>query len=251
MNEQLTELLNTLYEAEGLVEMALRRKVVTPDRITRLALEKCYHVARLAGEIKLPDTEETADEERELPVYDTASEPAPEVAGEDEVLEEKEVEVFTDEILPQMNLAAPKTDILDGSIFDSEDEPEESQRFENKAADDAEVAEVADDAEVADAEYAPDSEPAAFEPAPATYEPAPAPASPRKPIIGFFSINDKFRFRRGLMAGNDAAFRELLGCLETMADLEEARTYIFSELDWDPENPDVKSFISILDRYYK
>lgn len=35
MNEQLKELLNTLYEAEGLVEMALRRRVRPDDRIVR------------------------------------------------------------------------------------------------------------------------------------------------------------------------------------------------------------------------
>lgn len=73
----------------------------------------------------------------------------------------------------------------------------------------------------------------------------------RKPVIGCFSINDKYRFRRELFSGSDALFRNSLALFEAMGDLSEARSYIFNDLGWDPENPDVKSFISILDRYYR
>lgn len=120
MNEQLKELLNTLYEAEGLVEMALRRRVRPDDRIVRLACEKCFLTARLASGIKLPETEdEDCSENLDLPLYGS-SEPAHE-ADEGFAEEDKEVDVFTNEILPLMSEDSDRVDILDGSIFDRAD----------------------------------------------------------------------------------------------------------------------------------
>lgn len=73
----------------------------------------------------------------------------------------------------------------------------------------------------------------------------------RKPIATFFSINDKYRFRRELFSNSNPEWLQALALLETMADMQEAEDYLFDDLQWDPESIDVKAFIQVLERYYK
>lgn len=236
MNEQLKELLNTLYEAEGLVEMALRRRVRPDDRIVRLVCEKCFLTARLASGIKLPEAQGDDFAENVAPPLYGNSEPAGESDGCD-AEEEKEVEVFTKEILPRMS---DEADILDGAIFDGTDtDGEDSPGCDGGHGDESdEVEEAAGDGTHTYSDVGAVTPVADLRPC-------------RKPLIGCFSINDKFRFRRELFSGSDAMFRDSLSLFEAMEDLSEARSYIFDNLGCDPESPDVKSFISILERYYR
>lgn len=80
LKEQLTELINTLYEAEGLVDMALRRDVAADDRVLYLALAKCHDVSRKAAEINVGTTAEQAEES--APVYSAAALPAADNAAD-------------------------------------------------------------------------------------------------------------------------------------------------------------------------
>lgn len=238
MNEQLKELLNTLYEAEGLVEMALRRSARPDGRIVRLVCEKCFLTARLASEIELPE-EEDCVENVAPPLYGN-SEPAVE-ADDRDTEEEKEVEVFTKEILSRMSGEEERKDILDGSIFVGQETREEGSAVCDCEDYDMPVEEEETYKGKADM-------------SPVVAGPLKAPAGRRacrKPVMACFSINDKFRFRRELFSGSDAMFRDSLAFFEAMEGLPEARSYMFNDLGWNPESPDVKSFISILDRYYR
>lgn len=247
MKEQLTELLNTLYEAEGLVEMALRRKVQAPDRIVRLALEKCFMVARLASEVDLPQTGHDDDMETDdRPFYGDGHECAGDVASEDDVhgddtcvgaCEEKEVEVFTQDILPHIadkdsDAAVSGSHLPDGGCGTG-------------------LPLVRPYAVVSEKGHTPPPEDDDTHACEAGAGPSVAACRDRKPVMAFLSVNDKFRFRRGLFAGSDTDFRDALASFGEMEDICQAREHMFGTLGWDPEDPDVKSFVDILERYYR
>ena len=84
-------------------------------------------------------------------------------------------------------------------------------------------------------------------------ESAPAKESytPRRPISSVFNLNDKFRFRRELFGNSDAQYVECLDMLSAMKSLDEAKEYLFEDLNWDPDNDDAKAFIELLTNYYQ
>ncbi|MDE6402523.1 MAG: hypothetical protein K2K86_01800, partial [Muribaculaceae bacterium] len=78
-------------------------------------------------------------------------------------------------------------------------------------------------------------------------EPAPA----RRPVSSVFNLNDKFRFRRELFGNSDAQYVECLDLLSAMSSIDEAKDYLYEDLNWDPDNEDVKAFVELLTNYYK
>ena len=269
MKQQLQEILTTLYEAEGLLEMALRRGENSYATLAELARSKCYHAADLAAALELrheeepaPETHDEKDdavklfEEKIVPKLDAEQADATEKEAEEmasadpdpvpvpaqqpeerpmeepapEPAEEPEPDATPAEEIEQMQAEVPmpedregEREIADASIFEMEEE-----------ADDQEDSGNSDDSEEAEA-------------------PEETPRAPRnrRPIATFFSINDKFRFRRELFANNNREWLDALALLETMDNMEEAKDYLFDDLQWEADNAEVKAFISVLDRYYK
>lgn len=66
------------------------------------------------------------------------------------------------------------------------------------------------------------------------------------PLIKAFTLNDKFRFRRELFAGDDEDFASTLALLEQMPSFEEAADYLYHDLLWDRRNEAVVEFMEIL-----
>lgn len=86
-------------------------------------------------------------------------------------------------------------------------------------------------------------------------EPASAPApmpknTSRRPVSTVFNLNDKFRFRRELFGNSEIAYVECMNMLSAMYSLDEATEYLYEDLNWDPNNEDVKSFVELLKNYY-
>lgn len=144
----------------------------------------------------------------------------------------------------------------DDSMFYSLDSQPEApeEAAENIAV--AEVAQPADDMRVALAEQI---EIQAQNPAPKCValeedkkarpsKEAKASANMGRPV---FSINDRFRFRRELFGNSDRDFNASLDLLCTMETLDEAENYFYNDLEWDPDQPCVKDFMSIVERYFK
>jgi len=77
------------------------------------------------------------------------------------------------------------------------------------------------------------------------------PHTPRRPVSSVFNLNDKFRFRRELFGNSDAQYVECLDMLSAMKSLDEAKEYLFEDLNWNPENEDAKAFIELLSNYYQ
>lgn len=227
MKEQLTELINTIYEAEGLLDMALRRNAQPGDRVLYLALAKCHEISRKASEIDVnlsavsPQNEE-AQSSQALYQPEIATEPVAAQEPEDVLSNsptmpiespteiEKEVEVFTNEVLPLQEQSIDTIpDIADASIFDTETQ-----------VDTAPTSEVQSNVN-------------------------------RPPLIRAFSINDKYRYRTSLFGGSDMQMRDTLAEFEVMSNMDEALDYCEHTLGWDMEDEDVKGFLTILENYYR
>ncbi|MDE6086310.1 MAG: hypothetical protein K2G40_07935 [Muribaculaceae bacterium] len=73
----------------------------------------------------------------------------------------------------------------------------------------------------------------------------------RRPVSSVFNLNDKFRFRRELFGNSDAQYVECLDLLSAMTSIDEAQEYLYDDLQWDPDNEDVKAFIELLSNYYR
>ena len=67
----------------------------------------------------------------------------------------------------------------------------------------------------------------------------------------FFTINDKFRFRRELFGNSDIDFTDCINLVSAMSSYAEAKDYFFSDLSWGPENDEVIEFLSIIESFFK
>ncbi len=65
-----------------------------------------------------------------------------------------------------------------------------------------------------------------------------------------FTLNDKFRFRRGLFGNNDSMFADTLNTLMAMKTFDEASEYLYVDMAWDPEDEDVKDFVAIVKNHF-
>ncbi len=65
-------------------------------------------------------------------------------------------------------------------------------------------------------------------------------------LLKAFTLNDKFRFRRELFAGDDDDFSSTLVLLAQMPSYEAAADYLFHDLLWDRRDENVQAFMEIL-----
>lgn len=65
-----------------------------------------------------------------------------------------------------------------------------------------------------------------------------------------FTLNDKFRFRRELFGNNDSMFADTLNAIMAMKSIDEATEYLYEDLGWDPDNEDVKDFVTIVSKHF-
>lgn len=77
-----------------------------------------------------------------------------------------------------------------------------------------------------------------------------AASRPRRPASSVFNLNDKFRFRRELFGNSEMAYTECIDMLTAMHSLDEAKDYLYQDLQWDPDNEDVIAFVDLLSNYY-
>lgn len=69
-------------------------------------------------------------------------------------------------------------------------------------------------------------------------------------IRKLFTLNDKFLFKRELFNNNDAEFNDTLALFASMKSLDEATEYVFEDLRWDADAPNVKEFMKIISAYF-
>ena len=66
-----------------------------------------------------------------------------------------------------------------------------------------------------------------------------------------FSINDKFRFRKELFENSDVEFNNTLALIASMDSYEEAEEYFLNEEGFDKSNPVVRDFLNIVKKYFQ
>lgn len=65
-------------------------------------------------------------------------------------------------------------------------------------------------------------------------------------LLKAFTLNDRFRFRRELFAGDDADFSETLKLLADMESYSEACDYLYNDMMWNRTDPNVVDFMAIV-----
>ncbi len=135
-------------------------------------------------------------------------------------------------------------------------ESDEQAEIPGQAVEEAD-AEAAEYQLIVEPEPVVESEPA-IEPEPVVKtepvaKPIPAPAAPIAlgDIRKSMTLNDKFLFRRELFGGSDAEFNDTLDLLTSMDSLDEAEEYMYHDLQWDPENPVVADFMTIIATHFR
>lgn len=66
-----------------------------------------------------------------------------------------------------------------------------------------------------------------------------------------FTINDRYRFKRDLFGGSDANFNTTLALVASMDSFEEAEDYFLNDLQFNPQRQETIDFLEIIKNYFK
>lgn len=206
METDLRKILDTLYEAQALVEMALRN--TDPQKAAtkmRLVADKCAALAEMSRDWII--SEEEVAEVSHL----TYSEP-------EEVTETEEQCELTDDDTP---------------CIESE---EEEQAIEDEPKVESEAVDESVNEETPEINYQAKTiqQPRSF-----------------KPILSFFTINDRFRFRMSLFGNDNRRFTDALAAIEALDNITDAEAMLSKEFTLDQESQEAALFIECLARYFK
>lgn len=280
--DKLNRLLDSIYELEGLVHLAISRDD-DPAKLPELIVRKSHELNLLAQqtvEADQPEVPSFSDEDDFRDDFDNITSESENYVGA-EPSYDPEPAYAADQI------PSSEREYLAVAEMPCEpDAPHEPQHIEEQVANPTEeqVEEPVDehvedpeDESVNDTADEPVDEPEAIETPPTPHYTAPdytAPAAhheeapvvkpqpvkketykfddftePRGRLV--FSINDRYRFKRELFKGSDMEFNTTLSLVASMDGYEEAEDYFLNELQWDEKSPDVIDFLEILKNYYK
>lgn len=226
MNSGLRDLLDKIYELEGLVHLALKRDDMANDFL-RLISKKGNEIGSLS-KCLWTEMPETNEENREREVTE-------EVIMEES--DENEVAHDTEKHTDEEGFKEGK----EGKEGKEENEETNTESFfleEYSIYDDPEDNDSTDITED-ETENEDDSE-------------ADIPQIreiQRGKLV--FSINDRFRFKKELFDNSDVDFNNTLALVASMENYEEAEDYFLNEEGFDKNYPVVKEFLEVLKRYFK
>ena len=233
--------LNLAFEIEGLLLLLRERGGEEPMDANDMATEDIERLLRdkvreLADSVNcsLPEpdiTSETEKAEAQAIVFEEAAE------AEEDAPEAEEEMPEAEEDAPEAEEQAEIDAELDTAEFDTEAEAE-AEEFEEEAE--------AQPAEAAVTE--PDEDFGLFGLKPDVKSAKPTPA--RRPNL-VFTLNDRFRFRRELFSNSDSEMADAINTIGSMHSYDEAEEYFYTDLNWDPENPDVADFMEIIRNSFK
>ncbi len=210
--EELTGLLDCIYELEGLVHLALSRDD-SPEALPELIARKGEELSQRACGIAR-DTTTVVEVAAPAVVKEKVEIPAP--------VEAQEIVETPAPVEAQEIVETPA--------------PVEAQ----------EIVEIPAPVEIEEniAVSAPVVAEKVVVPKPVSVSP-----EPRGKLV--FSINDRYRFKRELFNNSDADFNNTLAFVASMENYDEAEDYFLGELQWDPSSREVIDFLEILKKYFK
>lgn len=288
-NIDIEELITLNYEIEGLLYLALHRGSDTPDGVWRLIEEKvrCLNDAIVpernflseelppidsssvtvsepgCSDSELSEVADPVDVETETSTIDV--EVKPEcldrfvVLNDDvsiESLGENKEEIASSEVLEEKDDLEPNSDkpgfgdeliedVTESNVEEAdgpeEDKPSEDVHIDSeKFADNFDVP-LDDDADECLDEADEDTVIRMDEKLARDYS---------KNLRKAFSLNDKFRFRRELFSNSDTEMTDTLNLVEAMSSYSEAEEYFYTDLQWNPEMPEVIDFMAIIKKHF-
>ncbi|MDE6143643.1 MAG: hypothetical protein K2F94_06175 [Muribaculaceae bacterium] len=230
--EELNGLLDSIYELEGLVHLAIARDD-NPDALPELISRKGEEMAARAKAI--------ASHAESSQIDESVMEPQPETISHNDVAPLQYDESESSDDTPESS-EIPEDEFPDDkeSIVPIESDSEtEDVDFEHGSS-----SLVAENPTVQDSDVMPVSQ----EPSTSMTREK-AICEPRGRLV--FSINDRYRFKRELFGNSDADFNNTLALVASMESYDETEDYFLGELQWNPQREEVIDFLEILKKYHK
>ncbi len=223
-DNRITNIIAQLGELRDLLFVIEQSGDTTPSILLKLAREKAEGIFNSTSQLRQPDFWEALNRQH-LAEWDEKPQPVEEVIPEEEmvvkegpVIEELAVEEEPAEEVEE----EPEDETLEEEEFLDDDEEEYYEEdIEDEVCDESETPEVLTLEEVLQRRRTQEL---------------------RKAL----SLNDKFRFRRELFGNSDVHMNETLALIDTMGSYEEAEDYLYNDLGWDVENPEVTEFMKIV-----
>lgn len=253
--QDIKDLKDRIYEIEGLLELAQLREDKIPEleplimeRIKNLCLNEAEEVEEVKeGEPAEEDMEEPAatqieycgekeqcaDIEEAIEEEIEFTEPKLVKEESEEVEEAEEAEEYADEVKSapsESSTVKPEPNGVITELF--EDSETVSVSRNNEELEDVEI-----------------EKPAYHHREDKTDDKYPKFGGPSsKPA---FTLNDRFRFRRELFGNSDAEYSSAMDLIASMDTYDEAEEYFLDELGWSLDNPEVKDFMDIIQKYFE
>lgn len=243
--QELSEMLDVVYELEGLVQLALGKLSdrTTFRRLISGKLDLLNDMFAGMRECELSKTEEDTPECNKLEI--TLREPF--VRIDEKIVQDDNEETDSEpEEDPDAEVELEADEKGTEGEIESEEEPEAEDVREV-----VEHEEVVREMKGIPVEPEEDEERTARTFTELRERIKEEPSRRRDGISRLFSINDKFRFKRELFGGSDAAMRMALDNVNRMQTLDDAEDFFYNELQWSHENNEVKAFMKIIERYFK
>lgn len=224
--EKLNELLDRIYELEGLVHLAIARDDA-PDKLPELIKKKSEELMSYAEQA----TTTTTATSQSQAITNIGAEAEFEEAMDANMPPEEETNSYEEATASHVEEPVAQVD----ETFQSDGIIEELKIDEMPPM-------------VSITEQVLNEEPVSEKPVKETYK-FDDYTAPRGRLV--FSINDRYRFKRELFNSSDVDFNTTLSLVASMEGYEEAEDYFLNELQWDEKSQDVIDFLEVLKKYFK
>ncbi len=224
--EKLNELLDRIYELEGLVHLAIARDDA-PDKLPELIKKKSEELMSYAEQA----TTTTTATSQSQAITNIGAEAEFEEAMDANMPPEEETNSYEEATASHVEEPVAHVD----ETFQSDGIIEELKIDEMPPM-------------VSITEQVLNEEPVSEKPVKETYK-FDDYTAPRGRLV--FSINDRYRFKRELFNSSDVDFNTTLSLVASMEGYEEAEDYFLNELQWDEKSQDVIDFLEVLKKYFK
>lgn len=261
MNDFLENLLQQVYELEGLVALAIKRGEEVPQTVLSMISAKAAAIADAAATV-LPN-EAPADDNTDATIgIDTLPDDTPDDditveliddddADDKQTQEEEESPSASEEETAPIPTAEYASNFCEAATEECAAQTQEEETITSK--NEEITPEPHTEAEVQIVEPHPkataQNKESAEEDSEITLDEA-LQRDMTKDLRHAFSLNDRYRYRRELFGNSDSVMNETLNLVETMHTFDEAEDYFYNDLQWDHESPEVADFMVIIKNHF-
>lgn len=261
MFQDINHLLTTAYELEGLLTLVRDRGNETPKRVydqIKAKIEILNAAIAPASEAAAEDapaeaTAQPAESNQKAATAGTTTEVKPEVEAQKLEVPEAEAEEETSEAeeavtatadeaeaesteTKEEEAEAAETEEWEDSEPNPEDGPEDLNRLDMQQAEEDEADSEASEAEAWESHHS---------------EEINEMKSDGAELKKYFTLNDRFRYRRELFGGSDVAYNAGISLIASMKSTDDVKHYLTTDLGLAADSQDVADFIELVTPYFK